>query len=119
MYCPSCGTMQPSAAAECGACGVRLPRPKGATQQQSTELMGHFLPVNVSVWGVFAGYLGLFSLFIIPAPFAILCSVMTLRDLKKNPRHYGMLRAVVGFIGGGIGLIFGGLLLYSILTSTP
>lgn len=118
MYCPSCGTMQHSGATECGACGAAMPRGRVDTQQQSTELMGHFLPVNVSVWGVLAGYLGLLSVLIFPlAPFSILCSVMTLRDLKKNPRHYGMSRAIVGFIGGVIGLAVGTLVIIGMLSS--
>lgn len=115
MYCPSCGSMQPANAVQCGACGARLPKSPEAAVQESSEILGHFLPVNVSVWGVFAGYLGLFSFLIFPlGPFAIFCSIMTIRDLKRNPRHYGKLRIITGFVGGAIGTVVLALVLIAI-----
>jgi len=108
--------MQPSAAVQCGACGSGLPRTAGAVTQETNETLGHFLPVNVSLWGVFAGYLGLFSVLVWPlGPFAILCSAMTIRDLRRNPRHYGKIRIVTGIVGGAIGTLAIGYFLVVIL----
>lgn len=109
--------MQPLQATVCGACGGRLAKSPEMVVQESAETLGHFLPVNVSPWGVFAGYLGLLSIVIFPlGPFAILCSVMTIRDLKRNPHHYGKLRIITGFIGGLIGCALIVLLVIAFLT---
>ena len=75
------------------------------------------LPVGRSGMAIAAGYLALFSLFLIPAPFALLCGYLGMRDIKKskdspNPKH-GMGRCVFGMIVGAIGTA---LLVVSILS---
>jgi hypothetical protein len=64
------------------------------------------LPVGRSGWAIAAGYLGLFSLAFIPAPFAILAGIVAIRDIRKNPDLRGMGRAVFGIIMGILGTIF-------------
>ena len=69
------------------------------------------LPVGRSGWAIAAGYLGLFSLIILPAPLALIISIIAMRDIKKSRAtatpKYGMGRAVFGLIMGvlGTGLI--------------
>ena len=69
------------------------------------------LPVGRSGWAIAAGYLGLFSLVILPAPLALIISIIAMRDIKKSRAattpKYGMGRAVFGLIMGvlGTGLI--------------
>ena len=75
------------------------------TGQDST--MQLLLPVGRSGMAIIAGYLGLFSIMIIPAPFALLFGYLGMRDLKKskgsaNPKH-GMGRCIFGMIAGAIG----------------
>lgn len=68
------------------------------------------LPVGQSGWAIAAGYLGLFSLICFPAPLAVLCSLMAIRELRRNPRLSGWGRAIFGLvlgIFGSIGLAFG------------
>ena len=76
------------------------------------------LPVGRSGMAIAAGYLALFSLFLIPAPFALLCGYLGMRDIKKskdstNPKH-GMGRCVFGMIVGAIGTA---LLIFFLLAS--
>lgn len=69
------------------------------------------LPMGRSGWAIAAGYLGLFSLIILPAPIALIVSLVAIRDIRKHrndphPKH-GMGRAIFGLIMGvlGTGLI--------------
>lgn len=65
------------------------------------------LPVGRSSWAIAAGYLGLFSLIILPAPIALIISIIAIRDVQKSktwdhPKH-GMGRAIFGLIMGASG----------------
>ncbi|MFD0893454.1 hypothetical protein KBB96_18665 [Luteolibacter ambystomatis] len=67
------------------------------------------LPVGRSMWAVAAGYLGLFSFFILPAPFSLLVSLIAIRKIKESrqtakPLH-GMGRAVFGLVMGILGTL--------------
>jgi hypothetical protein len=64
------------------------------------------LPVGRSVWAIAAGYLGLFSVLLIPAPLALIVSIIAIRDIKKHPDRHGMGRAIFGLIMGVLGTIF-------------
>ena len=62
------------------------------------------LPVGRSGWAIAAGYLGLFSLVVLPAPIAFIVSIIAIIDIQKSkgalhPKH-GMGRAVFGLIMG-------------------
>jgi hypothetical protein len=60
------------------------------------------VPVGRSGWAIAAGYLALFSVLIVFAPFALVCGVMALRSIKKNPGLGGKGRAWFGIIMGGL-----------------
>ncbi len=65
------------------------------------------LPVGRSGWAIAAGYLGLFGLIIVPAPLALIISLIAIHDIRKHrhdpsPRH-GMGRAVFGLVVGVLG----------------
>jgi hypothetical protein len=67
------------------------------------------LPVGRSIWAIIAGYLGLFAVLLLPAPFALLTGVLAVRDIRKSrdtphPKH-GMGRAIFGIIMGTLGSI--------------
>ena len=66
------------------------------------ETMKYLIPVNPSVWAIVAGYVGLFSILAIPAPFAIITGIVALKDLKKNPTKSGHVRAWFAIIIGSI-----------------
>ena len=66
-------------------------------------MMRALLPVGRSGWAIAAGYLGLVSLLIVPAPFALFCGIMAVRDIRKNPKKRGMGRAIFGLVLGVLG----------------
>ena len=70
------------------------------------------LPINRSGWAIAAGYLALFSVCCLPAPFALFCGIKALRDLKRQPHLQGAGRAWFGII---MGSLFTVLLVVSIL----
>ena len=74
-------------------------------------------PIHASVWAVAAGYLGLFSLVLIFAPFSLWAGVKALRDLKAHPHKTGKGRAIFGVVMGGIFSIILIFVVIGILTS--
>lgn len=60
----------------------------------------YLLPVGRSGWAIAAGYLALFSVLLIPAPIALFCGVMALRDIASHPEKIGKPRAWFGIIMG-------------------
>lgn len=80
--------------------------------------MRFILPVGRSIWAIAAGYLGLFSFIIFPAPIALIVSVIAIWDIQKskaNGNHkLGMGRAIFGLIMGVLGT---GILLFALLSS--
>ena len=78
-----------------------------APQASSADdpVMRALLPIGRSGWAIAAGYLGLFSLLVIPAPFALICGILAVRDIRRNPQKHGMGRAVFGIILGGLGTL--------------
>jgi hypothetical protein len=72
------------------------------------------LPVGRSGWAIAAGYLGLFSVLLIPAPVALAVSLMAIRAIKKDKTKHGMGRAIFGLIMGVLGT---GLLLFMLIFS--
>ena len=69
--------------------------------------MRMLLPVGRSGWAIAAGYLGLISLVVLPAPLALICSIAAIADIRKSKStahpKYGMGRAIFGLIMGILG----------------
>jgi len=74
-------------------------------EEEYDASMRFILPVGRSGLAIAAGYLGLFSLIVFPAPLALLFGILAVRDLKMNPKKLGMGRAVFGIIAGAIGSV--------------
>jgi hypothetical protein len=58
------------------------------------------LPVGRSFLAIAAGYMGLFSLMILPAPFAIILGILAIIDIRRHPEKHGMGRAIFGIVMG-------------------
>jgi hypothetical protein len=71
------------------------------------------LPVGRSGWAIAAGYLGLLSFLVLPAPLALIVSIIAIRDIKKHPERHGMGRAIFGLIMGILGTLV--VLLYVVM----
>jgi hypothetical protein len=63
------------------------------------------IPINRSGWAIAAGYLALVSVLCVPAPVALFCGIMALRDLKRHPHLQGAGRAWFGIIMGSLGSV--------------
>lgn len=109
MKCPSCNAENADDAYYCTACRVliQLPPPPSAStpsyQSQDDPLLRMVLPIGRSGLAIAAGYLGLFSFIVIPAPLALLISILALKDIKKNPKKLGKGRAIFGLVMGILG----------------
>lgn len=72
------------------------------------------MPVGRSGWAIAAGYLGLFAVLLLPAPFALAIGIVAIVDIKKHPDKHGMGRAIFGVT---MGAIFTTLLMIGIASS--
>ena len=63
------------------------------------------VPVGRSIWAILAGYLGLFSVLLIPAPFAVLFGLLAIREMRRNPKKHGMGRAIFGIVCGSLAML--------------
>jgi hypothetical protein len=65
------------------------------------------LPIGRSGWAIAAGYLGLFALIVVPAPAALIVSLVAIWDIRRSKHSaqpkYGMGRAIFGLITGLLG----------------
>jgi len=87
----------------------QAPPPLPPQQQQQGSDIGTrmLLPVGRSGWAIAAGYLGLISLVVLPAPLALIISIIAILDIQKSKnspkQKYGMGRAIFGLVMGLIG----------------
>ena len=67
------------------------------------------IPVGRSGWAIAAGYLGLFSLVLIPAPISVIVSILAIRDIRRSKLtdkvKHGMGRAIFGLVMGILGTL--------------
>ena len=75
--------------------------PKGpATLAQSASGLEWVAPINVSVWAIFAGYAGLFSILLAPAPIALILGIIALLRIRAKPHLTGRGRAIFAIVMG-------------------
>ena len=67
--------------------------------------MRMILPVGRSGWAIASGYLGLFSVLLVFAPFALLTGILAVADIRKHSDKHGMGRAIFGIVMGALGTI--------------
>ncbi len=83
--------------------------PQGPKSMGDDAGMRFLLPVGRSGWAIAAGYLGLFGLVVIPAPLALIVSIIAILEIKKSKRSEkpkrGLGRAIFGLIVGILGSI--------------
>lgn len=79
--------------------------PAETGERETPAIVRWSVPVGRSHAAIAAGYAGLFSLILFPAPFALLLGALAIRDIRKHPEKSGMGRAVFGLVMGALGTI--------------
>ncbi len=110
--CPVCGETIKAIAKKCRFCDSILDEEWGRSQVPDNEPSSTdrlLMPVGRPVTAIAAGYCGLLSFVpIFGLPFqagGIVCGVLALKELKKNPRLSGAGRAWFGIVIGTFGFI--------------
>jgi hypothetical protein len=109
--CPHCGAKTSVAeqyagqSGPCAGCGrtVTIPPPPGHARPRplgDDAAMRFLLPVGRSLWAIAAGYMGLLSVLLLPAPVAVVLAIVAIRDIQQNPEKHGMGRAIFGLVMG-------------------
>ena len=112
--CQQCGKQLQAAdewagrQAPCPQCQCPIQIPVLADVAPQKNLGDHvamrmILPVGRSLWAIAAGYFGLFSFVIFPAPLALILALIAIWDIKTHPDRHGMGRAIFGLIMGILG----------------
>lgn len=111
--CTNCGSLLVGDAAFCTECGTSTAwrHHQKAADTSSDAALRMLIPIGQSLYAIVAGYLGLSSVLIIPAPFAIIFGLLAIRDISKNPGKHGKGRAYFGIIMGVLGSIVGAVLI--------
>jgi len=110
MYCQHCGSMMTDTAATCPQCAFPnsfrvAPAMAPATDLGQDAGMRLLLPVGRSMLAIVAGYLGLISVLVLPAPFALIVGVLAIKDIRRHPEKHGMGRAIFGVVMGAAVLL--------------
>lgn len=79
-----------------GVVQVEKPRPS------HDPLLRAIVPIGRSGYAIAAGYLGLVSVLLIPAPFALVVALVAIRDLAQNKEKHGWGRTLFGLVMGGV-----------------
>ncbi len=106
MFCPHCGTANDDNNFRCTNCAKVIQpsaQPVITTELADSAAMRMLLPVGRSGFAIAASYAGLFALLVVPAPLALLLGILAVRDLRRNPKKYGMGRAIFGVVMGALG----------------
>ena len=87
--------------------GVARPAPPDQRPEVPDGFTRRLLPVDRSGWAAAAGYLGLLSVLVIPAPLALAVGLVGIRDIRHSEertgrRMSGMKSAVFGIAAGAV-----------------
>jgi hypothetical protein len=119
LFCTTCGKEINDEAVVCVHCGIGT-GPALRAANKPDRLMRMVLPVGRSGLAVAAGYLGLFSVLLVPAPLALLFGILAVMDIKKHKDKLGMGRAIFAIVMGAVFtlvLIFSGFAMFTELGS--
>ncbi len=104
--CPYCAETIPADVSVCPYCESEVDdrvRRVAAGPLEADAGMRMLLPVGRSGWAIAAGYFGLFSFVIFPAPISLILGIVAIWHLKKNPQLHGFGRAIFGLVMGALG----------------
>lgn len=102
MYCTKCGQQIDDTDQFCRDCGTPSAETQAKPIVNFEHELGYVLPVGAPPLAIIAGYLGLFSVLMLPAPFALATGLLGLRSYRKGSYTHGRLRCLTGIILGGL-----------------
>lgn len=110
MYCQQCSTKNADSASRCSKCGAALwpweqAPPGEASTAADSAVLRAIVPIGRSWVAILAGYLGLVSVLLVPAPFALAAGIAARVHLKRNPKLRGAGRAWFAIVAGGLGTV--------------
>lgn len=88
------------------------PPPAIPSQSEFSPAMRFVLPVQTSWVAIVAGYLGLFSVLLLPAPFAIGFGIWAIFHIRADKNRHGMGRAIFAIV---MGLLSFAILIFALL----
>ncbi len=110
--CRFCAEAIPDNVTVCPVCKSNQNEPAPVQPQRSAldamaddGLARMLLPVGRSWLAIIAGYMGLFSVLLIPAPRALLLGIVAIIHIRSNPKLHGMGRAIFAIVMGLLGTI--------------
>ena len=124
MRCKRCGSVDIvlfKGIHRCSACdstnisGVDVSATSKRGTSQSDAAMRMLLPVDRSGYAIDAGYLGLLSVLMIFAPFALVFGMLGVMDIRNNSEKHGMGRVIFGTV---MGALFSILLVIAIIATS-
>jgi hypothetical protein len=86
-----------------GGAAHKMKGPESSSEPAAIGSFKYVLPIGRSGWAIAAGYLALFAILVLPAPFALGCGILGLRDIARNPKKIGKPRAIFGIVMGSLG----------------
>jgi hypothetical protein len=86
---------------QCPHCGLIFAGMPGGDDATMRAL----LPVGRTALSIIAGYVGLLSFLVVPAPLALVLGILAVRDLNKHPGKHGMGRAIFAIVMGALGTL--------------
>jgi len=101
-FCRHCGAQLSPVAAVCLGCGAAASTPR----QQDNSGLKWLIPVGRSGWAIAASYLCLFSILLIPAPIALVVSIIAIIHIQKSKTRetplLGMGRSIFALVVSAI-----------------
>jgi len=80
----------------------KIPRTAPQYAPSNDAALGYIVPINTSIWAIFASYVGLFAVSMLLAPIALILGIIALRDVRKHPEKTGKGRAIFAIVMGTI-----------------
>jgi hypothetical protein len=112
LYCQKCEAPNPDSASACVRCGTPVspydqtpPGARAVAASTTSPGLRLLLPIGRSPLAIVAGYLGIASLLLVPAPLALVFGWLALRDLRARPHLHGRGRAWFAIAMGAAGTI--------------
>lgn len=112
-FCTACGKQIDARAVICVHCGRSTTAQKAGIQ--ADPVMRMLLPIGRSGYAIVAGYLGLLSVLLIFAPFALIFGILAVRDIRTHKEKHGMGRVIFGIVMGAVCSAWGIFVLLNLL----